>query len=143
MTTALAVSVDVVVQWQPISPELWAADSSLYAYLDPYTSEILYLGIAWDCTVRQRWNRSAKFDLWDWIESQGVTAHALIVGQFVLRPENRLSRKLAFDVESLLIRKLRPPGNIQCVRSRLARPGLRVMCDGYWPHRKSQFNDTG
>jgi hypothetical protein len=141
--TTFAITIDVTVRWLPVSPELWNADSCLYAYLAPYGSEILYLGIAWAHTVRQRWNRSAKLDLWEWIERQGFATHELIVGNFSVRPENRLSKQLALDVESLLIRGVQPAGNIQCKQSRISRPGMRVTCEGYWPLRNKRFYDAG
>ena len=42
--------------------------------------------------------------------------------------------KLA-DVESLLIKRLRPRGNIMSINTRISRPGIRVLCDGNWPHK--------
>ena len=144
MTTTYAVSTDVVVQWELISPEWWKARGCLYAILAPHTVEMLYLGIAWGSTVRQRWNYATKADLWDWIEKLGHGEHYLIVGDFILRPENRLSKQLAFAVESLLIHSIKPPGNIQSMQSYTPRPGLRVYCDGRnWHERPRRFGDWG
>ena len=51
---------------------------------------------------------------------------------------NRILR----SVESLLIYRLRPPGNIGGTGSRALRPGLREKCVGDWPLKRCGFRDV-
>ena len=38
--------------------------------------------------------------------------------------------------------RLQPVGNRMSTVSRISRPGLRVVCNGNWPHAKKQFWDV-
>jgi hypothetical protein len=85
-------------------------------------------------SVRQRWNRSAKDGFWEDLEKQRrVYQHCLLAGDVDPLRRLRLTRQLLADIESLLIRRISPWGNIQCQRTRIIRPGLRVRCLGEWP----------
>ncbi len=65
----------------------------------------------------------------------------MIQGELELEEDRRLSSQLLADVESLLVMRLQPPGNISSTRSRIYRPGMRVKCAGDWPHRRNAFHD--
>lgn len=137
----------VTVRWTPLdnegTHELWSANCGVYAYFGP-RSEVLYIGKADGCTVRQRWNRSGKEAFWDALERErGIFKHAVIFGEIELHDSSRLTRELLADIESLLISKLQPWGNIQCRNLRIPRPGLHVRCAGAWPLRQRQFYDNG
>lgn len=54
----------------------------------------------------------------------------------------RLTRELLSDIESLLICEVKPWGNIQCQLSRIARPGLKVVCGSDWPLSIKVFSDN-
>jgi hypothetical protein len=84
----------------------------------------------------------AKPEFWEYLDQRGMDAHAVLVGDVELAPGRRLSRELLADIESLLIKRLRPAGNIQAIRSRISRPGLDVTCEGDWPHERRRFLDT-
>jgi len=135
----------VRVRWRRILPEsegLFRTTRVLYAYVVPPDSEIVYVGKADGKTVGERWSRSAKDDFWSDVERERkMKYHAVLVGEIELPEGARLSRQLLADVESLLIGRLRPWGNIQSVRSRISRPGLRVVCEGEWPARRKAFVD--
>jgi hypothetical protein len=63
-------------------------------------------------------------------------------GQLFGENGTRRTSELLADVESLLIIRLQPFGNIQCTTSRTSRPGLRVHCLGDWPLKRSRFHDV-
>ncbi len=137
----------VTVRWTPLDNEgthpLWSAECGLYAYVGP-KSEILYIGKVDGTTVRQRWSRSGKESFWDDLERERkIFKHAAIFGAIELETGSRLTRELLADIESLLITRVQPWGNIQSRKTRISRPGLHVRCAGSWPLRKCQFHDPG
>lgn len=135
---------NVVVAWRELEDgdDGWYADCALYAYCTVGGSEILYIGKADGTTVRRRWNRSGKEGFWDDLEQErGVYEHAVLLGEIGMAPGRRLTRELLADVESLLVKRLRPWGNVQCRNSRISRPGLRVVCKGDWPAARTEFRD--
>ena len=112
----------------------------LYAYVNPHTDEIIYVGMAYHRTVRQRFRDRDKNALHDYflneLEIEGVE---VIVGSIYM--EGRLTRQLLADMESLLIKRLQPAGNIMCRSARICRPGMRLECSQDWPHQRSRFFD--
>ena len=114
----------------------------LYAYLHPRSREVLYLGKADYCTVRERTKGRHKEAIFDaMIESEGINVLHPVVGVLSLEEGTRFSSQLLSDVESLLIIELQPPYNRQSIRSRISRPGLAVNCTGSWPSRRRTFQD--
>jgi len=137
----------VTVRWSPLDNEgespLWSANRGLYAYVGPQ-NEVLYIGKVDGTTVRQRWNRSRKEALWNDLERERkIFNHAAIFGAIELEMGSRLTRELLGDIESLLIKRVQPWGNIQSRNTRITRPGLHVRCAGSWPLEKRQFYDAG
>lgn len=136
---------DVHVDWRGIADDddAWTWNLALYGIVEPRTRSLVYLGKADGSTLRQRWCRAgAKADFWRWYEANFRNRrHLLFAGEFVASTA-RLTRQLVADVESLLIHRLRPLGNVASVRSRIARPGLRVMCSGDWPASPRVFLDN-
>jgi hypothetical protein len=135
------------VRWTALDNEgthpLWLAIRGLYAYVGP-KNEVLYVGKVDGTTVRQRWNRSGKEAFWNDLERErNIFKHAAIFGAIELGMGSRLTRELLADIESLLIKRVQPWGNIQSRNMRIARPGLHVRCAGSWPLQKSQFYDPG
>jgi hypothetical protein len=135
----------VQLRWTRIRPntdELWRLRRVLYAYTTPDLHEVLYVGKALTTTVAQRWDAADKSFLWRDLESdRGVFGHQVIVGVPLLPEHFRFSGELLADIESLLICRVEPWGNIQCRNSRICRPGLTVQCIGEWPHPKRLFHD--
>ena len=136
----------VVVDWQTLRSKrdpLWEACFCLYAYLHPQRRSLLYVGKADYCSIRQRWRGEHKDDLFDFFEeSYGLRGVEVIQGEIEMPSKRRLSSALVCDIESLLIYRLRPPGNIAATRSRTLRPGLRVKCTGDWPLKRDGFWDV-
>ena len=121
----------------------WRHDLALYAYLAPVKAEIYYIGKCDRTSVRGRWCYSAKPDAWDCIQRRSKT-HRLIVAE--IETEQRLTRELVSDVESLLIyrvHQIQPLCNLQNTTSRGShcRPGMKVECLGVWPLRQKTFRD--
>lgn len=138
---------DIEVRWTTIDgggdDPAWGQTRVLYAYLAPSDNEILYIGKADGTTVRGRWKRSAKDEFWTALERErGINRHVVIVGKIYASEGVRLTRELLADIESLLIMREQPWGNIQSTQSRISRPGLRVECSGDWPGR-SVYVDRG
>jgi hypothetical protein len=141
-----ALMLDVRIRWSRVSSrdddERWSWTRVLYAYTVPPRDEIVYIGKADFCTVRERWYRSAKAHVWDSLEDErGKLKHAVLVGDVLLAGGSRLSVELLSDIESLLISRVAPWANRQCISSRIARPGLRVRCEGQWPLATRTFLD--
>ena len=136
----------VDVEWKELKPrsKRWHATRCLYAYLDPHDDRILYLGKADGTTIRQRFTAPDKEHLLDFFEDgYGLSGVTVMIGEIRMGERLRLTRELLADIESLLISRIKPPGNVQSTRSRIARPGLLVRCLGDWPHKKARFRDRG
>lgn len=124
----------------------WGDDTDLsqvlYAYLDPTTRRILYVGKADYLTVRQRFQGDHKNTMFlNLVGSRKSLKLEVIVGELLFDTNRRFSSALLSDVESLLIHRLRPPLNKQCISSRTSRPGMIVTCGGEWPHARTRFRD--
>jgi hypothetical protein len=121
---------------------LWQANLCLYAYLHPERDWLLYIGKADLQTVRQRLHGDHKDALFDFFwERYGIDEVRVLQGDLVLEDGRHRSAQLLADVETLLIIRLQPPGNVANTRSRTFRPGLRVRCTGEWPFRRAGFHD--
>ena len=92
----------VDVEWtslcSPANDVRWDYDRCLYAYTSPQ-GEIIYIGMAWNATVDQRW--IGKRGLWQFLADEGVRECAILLGEVYV--QGRLTRQLLSDVESLLI----------------------------------------
>lgn len=92
--------------------------------------------------MRQRLYGSHKGEIFDFFwDRYGIEKVNVMQGEVVLEKGHKRSTELLADIESLLIVRLQPPGNIAYTRSRIYRPGLRVKCIGDWPHRRTGFHD--
>ena len=135
----------VEVDWTRIAARgdpLWQDSFCLYGYLNPRADQILYIGKADYQTVRQRTHGRHKAELFEYLCDHCKSDELSIIhGQLLLEAGRRFSTQLLADVESLLIKRLQPPGNISSTCSRIYRPGLRVKCTGDWPHRRTGFHD--
>lgn len=121
----------------------WDYDLALYAYIAP-DGRILYIGKCDRTTVRKRWCYSSKSGAWDSINEVCDTSAVLVAD---IETEERLTRELLADIESLLIHQvhqIQPLHNVQNTssRGRYSRPGMRVKCRGAWPLDKVVFVDT-
>jgi hypothetical protein len=132
----------IEIDWKTLDAdsEEWDCRHVLYAYVDPRTNQILYVGMAWHRTVKQRFRDRDKNALRDFIVDElGIDSVKVLVGSIWM--EGRLTRQLLSDVESLLIKRLQPAGNIKCRATRILRPGMRLECLQEWPHRRARFVD--
>src|SRR5437870_1518293 len=133
-------TLDVTVTWrEPGADEDWDVARTLYAYLDPGTGEIVYLGKADYCSARERANDHEtderfleRVDLDEWDTIFGEVSE--------ISEMERLSVPLLQDIEELLLWHLRPRGNVKFAEPR--RSGLRVTCNGAWPEDEDdEFTD--
>jgi hypothetical protein len=116
----------------------------LYAYVHPESEDILYIGKADRCTVRERLKGKHKKDVFEYLYNEfGMTEMGLLVGELMLPEGSRYSSALLADIESLLIYNLEPLANIQNIGSRISRLGLVVSCSGEWPSDYDEFVDEG
>ncbi len=135
---------NIEIKWQYTGGGEESLDFSrvVYAYLHPDTSEILYIGKANRCTVKERLfgaHKEAIFD--EMIDDLRITKLHAIVGLLYIPEERRFNGELLSDIESLLIINVQPPYNKQSRESRTSRPGLSVRCVGKWPHEQEHFVD--
>jgi hypothetical protein len=135
----------VIVNWTELNDErhpLWRRSLCLYAYLHPTRDWVLYVGKADFSSVRSRLHGSHKMRLFgDIATAYSVDSVRVLHGEIIVEKNRRRSSELLADVESLLIMRLQPYGNIQARRRRISRPGLRVHCIGAWPRRRCGFHD--
>ena len=135
----------VEVEWHAIGPrsERLKWTRCLYAYTDFSADEVVYIGKADVKTVSQRFHAPDKDALFDFLEREhGITQVGISVGDILADEGTRLTRQLLADIESLLIKRMQPIGNVTAKRSRIGRPGLVVVCSGDWPHQRSRFRDV-
>jgi hypothetical protein len=114
----------------------------LYAYLRPLHGEILYIGKAAGRTILQRFTDPDKRSLLrDLVKLRDIRGVRVITAQ--VEANQRITNQLILDVESLLIHKIKPWGNIQSGKSRgISRPGLWIVCTGKaWPLTQRTFRD--
>jgi hypothetical protein len=141
MSSALRVEI----RWVELEDERdpgWQANFCLYAYLHPERDWLLYIGKADLQTVRERLHGDHKAELFDFFwQRYGIDGVRVLQGDLVLEDGRRRSSELLGLVESLLIMRLQPPGNVANTRSRPYRPGLRVKCTGDWPFKRAGFHD--
>ena len=127
---------DVDVRWKQLRGDGdpgWNQKRVLYAYLSTDLKEVLYLGKAYENTVRQRWNYSAMKGFWEGLENQrGITNHVVIVGEIVLPRGVLLSEEIATDIEDLLTERIQPWGNMPLPESHPTQKDLCVRCTGGW-----------
>ena len=135
----------VWVNWTELqrqSNRLWSANYCLYSYLHPVRDWLLYVGKAGGSTVRQRLSGDHKHQLFrDLRNEYGIEWVRIFVGILELEKGQYRTSELLADVESLLIMRLQPYGNISATASRISRPGLRVHCVGAWPFKRASFRD--
>jgi len=141
----LAEILSVEIPWYKLDGEndpAWRANFCLYAYLHPDRNWLLYIGKADYQTLRQRTHGDHKAELFGYLcKCYAIDYFRILQGDLILEEGRRRSSGLLSVVESLLIARLQPPGNIACTRSRQYRPGLRVHCTGDWPIRRARFHD--
>ncbi len=105
---------------------------------------LLYLGKADFQTVAERLRCRSKLGVWARIEDElgYVPDCTALLGEFEVAPGVRLTQQMLSDTESLLIMGEDTPGNRQCRRGRITRPGLCVACLGQWPGRARSYLDN-
>src|SRR5262249_28871363 len=93
-------------------------------------------------TVRRRFYGEHKGELFAFFwRAYGIDEGVVIQGDVLLEAGRRRSSQLLGVIESLLIMRLQPPGNVACTQCRTYRPGLRARCTGDWRHRRTGFHD--
>jgi hypothetical protein len=136
----------IEIDWTHLDDErhpLWADSYCLYAYLHPSRDWIVYIGKADYSSVRRRLHGDHKSELFGDIKRKyGTNGVRVLHGQLYAAKGIRRTSELLADVESLLIMRLQPFGNIQSTSGRICRPGLRVHCLGDWPRRRRRFHDV-
>ncbi len=138
---------DVWVHWTELDSDDdpgWDEQYCLYAYLQPQRDRLLYIGKADYSTIRGRWHGEHKDQLFEdiWrVYGIGDDEVRVLHGELELEEGYRRSSELLADIESLLIKRLQPFGNISATNTRIARLGLRVFCEGDWPLKRKRFHD--
>ena len=136
----------IEVDWRKIrsvSDDAWDWTRVLYAYA--HEGDLLYIGRVHGATssVWTRWWAPDKDRQREVCERvYGRRRFDVLVGRLSLERGKRMSAEVLSDVESLLIKRLQPTHNTQCRRSRISRPGMRVVCFGQlwrWP---DEFRDA-
>jgi hypothetical protein len=131
----------VIIKWKNIgeTSRLFGAMRCLYAYLSPSTRRILYIGKADRASVRKRYYARDKRKVWKRMPRRLL----LLVGLSLVEDEVKFSWQLLHDIESLLIYEVKSFLNTMSKKSRISRPGMKVLCQGYWPVDRKAFMDGG
>ena len=136
----------IEVDWTELEDQrdpLWSASFCVYAYLHPERDWLLYVGKADFSTIRRRLHGDHKAALFHDLQRRyGIEDLRVLHGELLLPADRRRSSELLADVESILIKRLQPFGNIQARSHRISRPGMRVHCVGDWPFKRWRFHDT-
>jgi hypothetical protein len=133
---------DIKIDWKILTPDSkeWDYYRVLYAYLNPSDAKIVYIGLAFHRTIRQRFKEKDKKPLFDFLrDKHNIYSVDVLMGD--LEMDGRLTRQLLSDVESLLIKRVQPIGNIACKNSRISRPGVKLQCYNQWPYERIRFID--
>jgi len=115
----------------------------VYAYAVSNPWDLLYVGKAVGCTVRERLNAADKDGFYKWAVGEGIkgftcsVAHPQVIG-------GPLTARVLHAIERLIIFALRPPGNIQGIGSFHPLPGLVVTITGFgvWPRELRDYGDS-
>ena len=132
---------DIFISWKRLTVRNSSDSRVLYANIDSISDEILYIGKADFCSVYERLNGRDKKNLYRHFEDIGIKKGRTIIGYIGKEEQKRLSQELLSDIESLLIKRIKPTGNVQSLRNRISRPGMRIFCEGHWPLEKATFID--
>src|SRR2546428_821392 len=122
------------VEWRTLQEDDdpdWQSTRVLYAYFLARPVELLYVGKAWGTTISSRLTADDKRAFWrDFDRVYGKRDPSVMLGEVFLERGSRFTGQLLADIESLIIKREKPWGNIQSTRTRIARPGMRVRCTG-------------
>jgi len=136
------------VEWAHLrdaNDDRWTMTRALYAYKSPRDSEILYVGMAHgeSSSVQNRLSGVHKRGFFEQLERERrIRDPRVMIGDVYY--DGRFTREMLADIESLLIYRLQPWGNIQSTVSRISRPGMIVRCSGRaWSHPQREFRDVG
>lgn len=119
----------------------WSCHQCLYAYRDPDEGNIFSIGKADGGSIRTCRAGADKGWIDEWLDD-GTLRRVGVDAGFIDRGEgSRYRVENPADVESLLILRLQPAGNIMATRSRIVRPGTRVTCRGNRPRTRTVLID--
>jgi len=91
---------------------------------------LLYIGKVYDQSFRTRLAQHvAGDDVWGWVRRNLENDATAKIGHVELVNGGRISRELVNDIEALLIKTQRPPGNLQSVTDYYGRD-LRIHNEG-------------
>jgi hypothetical protein len=115
----------------------------LYAYLTPDGRTIINIGKAYGETVARRFDCKSKDAFWTWAARNRIDRVIVLVGE-IRTNAARFTEQMLEDVESLLLYRIKPSGNVRNTLSRsIGRPGMRLRCLGQeWP-AAHDFYDPG
>jgi hypothetical protein len=137
----------VEIQWRVLKDDRdpgWNKKQVLYAYLSPDLKEVLFIGKAFDTSVRDRWNHAARKGFWEGLENQrGIATHQVIIGELHLSSPALMSEELLADIENTLIVAIAPWGNQPLTDTPIAQEDLHVKCAGGWDGWKTEYVHAG
>lgn len=108
-------------KWRgPFDPYDDYPDVYFYMLYDKRKRKVIYIGQAYYQSLRRRALQHVRGDLLDWIrrsKSIHVADVAMKVAEITSMNQQRVSKKIIDDIESLMIIVVQPPGNIQSTRT--------------------------
>ncbi len=123
------------------SPE-WNTTDCLYAFTDPESDEVLYLGTAAGATLKAACEATEHEDLWSRLRAIEVDNVGVMVGRPKVEGGAKLDAELLGEITRLLIFEIDPSGNDDNQPWVEIRSGLEVKCSGEWPYEEAVFLAT-
>lgn len=134
----------VEVRWSWVDDEAseeWNQTHCLYAFTDPESDEILYVGGAIEDNVRDCCESLDHDGLWRILRGVGIENVGVLIGLPKLEGAARRDPVLLRELTTLLVGELSPTGNDEDEDGSEVpvRAGLEIECAGDWPYDESVF----
>ena len=123
------------------APE-WNTSNCLFAFADPESDEILFLGTATGSTVRERCEAGTLEPMWTDLRGIGIDHVSVLVGKPDTVSGEPIAARTLSDAAALLVAELQPSGNAPEADTAAPAAGFQVECAGDWPYEESSFVAT-
>jgi len=132
----------VKVGWSWVEDETaddWNTTDCLYAFTDPESDEVLYLGTCSGATLKACCEATEHEDLWSRLRGIEIDNVGVMIGRPQAEGGAKIDAKLLGEITQLLVFEIGPSGNSDNEPRVEVRPGLEVACSGEWPYEEAVF----
>lgn len=135
----------VTVRWTWLEDESapdWETTNCLFAFADPESDEIVYLGDCGASSVRDRCEAAELEPLWADLRGIGIDHVSVLVGKPDTGAGKKVEPPTVAAAAALLVAELQPSGNASDEFQIPEPTGLEVECAGDWPYEETRFIAT-